>query len=260
MLSRRWVLFALTVAVLAWLATQLGQWQFHRLEERKHENTVIKTNLRAAPLPLDRVMSTDRAPSPEDEWRRVTARGTWDDQHTIVLKYQTRDGKPGVDVVTPLVDDAGDAVLVDRGWLSTGNSGGTRPTLPAADPGTVTVTGWVRRDATGGATDVSDLATRAVSSLKIADAVPYPLYRGFVDLSLESPRPDVALEPVELPDDTSNGPHFFYGLQWWFFGALAIFGFFYLALDEWRQRREPPASERTKHPAVHGQHRPGDEG
>jgi len=69
---------------------------------------------------------------------------------------------------------------------------------------------------------------------------------------------------TELPDDTSNGPHFFYGLQWWFFGALAVFGFFYLLWDEFRRRRDEPdhpleASERAQHPAVHGQHRPADE-
>ena len=100
--------------------------------------------------------------------------------------------------------------------------------------------------------------------------LPYPLYRGFLDLAEESPEPATELEPTELPDDTSNGPHFFYGLQWWFFGALAIFGFFYLAWDEARQRRgqrrgqtsgrERQPSERPEHAAVHGQHHPGDEG
>ena len=45
LLSRRWVLFALVVAFLAWLAVQLGQWQFHRLEERRENNQVVSTNL-----------------------------------------------------------------------------------------------------------------------------------------------------------------------------------------------------------------------
>ena len=49
----------------------------------------------------------------------------------------------------------------------------------------------------------------------------------------ESRSPAEPLEPAELPD-LDNGPHFFYGLQWWFFGLLALFGFFYLAYDEWR--------------------------
>ena len=265
MLSRRWVLFALVVAVLAWLATQLGQWQFNRLDERKQDNRIVATNLKLAPAPVDDVLSTERGPRARDEWRRVTVHGTWDDEHTIVLKYQTRDQSAGVDVVTPLVTDSGAAVLVDRGWLRTGNTGGSRPDLPAVTDGQVTVTGWVRRDATGNATKVSDLSTRAISSRTIAEVTPYPLYRGFVDLAEESPEPETALELTELPDDTSNGPHFFYGLQWWFFGALAIFGFCYLAWDEARQRRErrEPGrrrSERPEHATVNGQHHPGDEG
>ncbi len=264
LLSRRWLLFAVVVVFLAWVATQLGEWQFNRLDDRKQDNRIVSTNLGAAPVPVDDVLATGRQPAEEDEWRRVTAHGTWDDQHTVVLKYQTRDQSAGVDVVTPLVTDDGTAVLVDRGWLATDNSGGSRPDLPEVTDGRVTVTGYVRRDAEGGATRVADLSTRAISSERIAEVTPYPLYRGFLDLAEESPEPATDLEPVELPDDTSNGPHFFYGLQWWFFGALAVFGFCYLVWDEYRRRREASTdggdSERPQHAAVHGQHRPGDEG
>ena len=130
LLSRRWVLFALVVALLAWLSVQLGQWQFHRLDERRQDNRIVATNLDRPPAPVDDVLSTDRRPSAEDEWRRVTVHGTWDDEHTIVLKYQTRDQGAGVDVVTPLVTDDGAAVLVDRGWMATQNTGATRPELP----------------------------------------------------------------------------------------------------------------------------------
>ena len=45
---------------------------------------------------------------------------------------------------------------------------------------------------------------------------------------------------TELPD-LGNGPHFFYGLQWWFFGLLAVFGFGYLAWDERRRMRRGQA-------------------
>ena len=34
LLSRRWIGFACVVAVLAYLALQLGEWQFGRLEDR----------------------------------------------------------------------------------------------------------------------------------------------------------------------------------------------------------------------------------
>ncbi len=264
LLSRRWVVFAVAVILAAWGAWALGQWQFHRLDERKASNRIVRVNLNAPPAPVADVLSPGKAPSERDEWRRVTVHGTWDDRHTVVLKYQTRDSAAGVDIVTPLVTGDGPAVLVDRGWMGTENSGAARPKLPPVSDGPVTVTGWVRRDATGSATNVSDLSTRAISSERLAEEMPYPLYGGFLELAAESPKPAKALAAVELPDDTSNGPHFFYGLQWWFFGALAVFGFGYLAWDELRQRRTrravPGASERPEHAAVHGQHRPADEG
>lgn len=236
--TRRWVLFALTVMVLAYASTLLGQWQFHRLHQRKADNALVARNLARPPVPADSVLRVGKPADSQDEWRRVVAHGTWDDKHTIVLKYQTRDGGPGVEVITPLVTASGDAVLVDRGWMATANDGDTRPQTPATDAGPVTVIGWVRTDATGRAARVDGLSTRAVSSVDAAKVVPYALYGGFLDLHSESPTPSKALGAVELPDDTSNGPHFFYGLQWWFFGALAIFGFGYLAYDEWRLARE----------------------
>jgi cytochrome oxidase assembly protein ShyY1 len=260
--TRRWVLFALTVAVLAWLATQLGQWQFHRLDDRKAENSLVARNLDQAPVPITELLTVGDAPDPDHEWRKVIVHGTWDDEHTIVLKYQTRDGGPGVDVITPLVTADGSAVLVDRGWLQTDNSGGERPKLPGATTGDITVIGWVRKDATGRASEVNDLATRAVSSRAAAKVLPYQLFGGFLDIETESPRPDKSLAATELPDDTSQGPHFFYGLQWWFFGFLAVFGFGYLAYDEWNQAQKSGkrSSEGAEHATVDRQHGAGDEG
>ena len=104
---------------------------------------------------------------------------------------------------------------------------------------------------TGDSTEVTDQSTRAVDSARIGEALDREVLGGWVDLRSESPEPATPLQPVELPE-LDNGPHFFYGLQWWFFGALAIFGFFYLIYDEWRGGRGPwgnqeaPAPEPTR--------------
>ena len=47
-----------------------------------------------------------------------------------MIRYRTRDGVQGVDVVVPLVTDDGTALLVDRGWLETDPSGAQRGTSP----------------------------------------------------------------------------------------------------------------------------------
>ena len=132
LLSRRWLLFAVTVAAMAWGASLLGQWQFHRLDERRAREPAGRANLARPPVPLDDLLAVDRPVPERAEWRKVVAHGTWDDAHTIVLKYQTRDGASGVDVVTPLRTEGGAAVLVDRGWMASPNVG-VHASRPAAD-------------------------------------------------------------------------------------------------------------------------------
>ncbi len=276
LLTRRWVLFAFVVALLAWLAWALGEWQFHRLDERQGRNAIIERNTAADPVPVEDVLAVDDEVTREEQWRRVTARGQYDTEDTVVVRYRTRDGASGIDVVVPLVTADGTALLVDRGWLATDNRGAPPDDVPAPPSGTVTVTGWVRQDATGDSTRVSDQSTRSISSQAIGEALGIATYGGFVDLDTEDPAAEQPLATTELPE-LDGGPHFFYGLQWWFFGLLAVGGFLYLAYDEWRggpgaerlrrarrgdapQRpRDATPSEGAEHAAVDGQHHARDE-
>ncbi len=262
MFSRRWALFAVTVVVLAYGCYLLGQWQFHRLHDRESTNITTRTNLAASPMPVAEVLRPSQAPPVHDEWRRVTATGRYLADQSVVIRYQTRDGASGVDIVTPLQTSGRTLLLVDRGWMKTENVGADQVDAPAPPAGEVTVVGWVRSDATGDAATVTDGSARAVSSKEIARQLDAPVYGGFVDAATETPAAATALVRAELPD-LGNGPHFFYGLQWWFFGVLAVFGFCYLAYDERRKLRNPPAAredlQRAEHAPVDRQHRAGDE-
>ena len=240
LLSRRWVLFGLAVVVLALGCFRLGEWQFDRLHDREQRNAWTRANLAADPVPVEDVLRLDKEVPADQEWRRIRASGQYDAAGTVVVRYQTRDGGSGVDLVTPLVTDSGTAVLVDRGWTATGNTGALPTDLPAPPSGTVTVVGFVRADATGRGIDVEDRSTRAISSRTIGPELDYPVYAGFVDAETEDPAPADDVVRAEVPD-LGEGPHLFYGIQWWFFAALAIFGFGYLAWDE---RRHGPRGAR----------------
>jgi cytochrome oxidase assembly protein ShyY1 len=258
LLSRRWVLFGLIVALLAWLAWWLGEWQFDRLEERKARNAIIERNETAPPTDVTEVMPREGTLAADEEWRTITATGEYDVADTVIVRYRTRDGASGVDVVVPLVLADGSAILVDRGWVATESRTPGADDVPAPPDGEVTITGWVRRNGTGDSTAVSDQSTRAISSTAIEQALgDREIRNGFVDLQSEDPEPAQPLAGAELPD-LDNGPHFFYGLQWWFFGVLALFGFGYLAWDERRgptaRRRRGQASEGPEHAAVDGEH------
>ena len=230
------MLFALVVGLLCYASWWLGEWQFGRLADRKDSNAVIRANEDLAATPVEDVLAPAGEVDEDDEWRLVTATGTYDADNTVVVRYRTRDGQSGVDAVVPLVTADGTALLVDRGWMASDNQGTSPTDLPEPPDGEVTVEGWVRADATGDSTAVDDHSTRAISSAEIGPEVEHPVFGGFVQLKSEDGEPAEGLEPVELPE-LDNGPHFFYGLQWWFFGVLAVFGFCYLAFDEWRSAR-----------------------
>lgn len=251
LVSRRWIVFALVVVALAWVAWRLGEWQFHRLEDRQERNESIQRNEEAGPSPVGEVLAPGRDPSLADEWRIVEATGTYAVEDTVIVRYRTREGAAGVDVVVPLELADGTSLLVDRGWYATDNRGATTADVPAPPAGEVSITGWVRRDAEGDSTEVTDRSTRAVDSGRIGDALGRDVLGGWVDLRSESPEPETPLVPVELPE-LDEGPHFFYGLQWWFFGALAIFGFFYLIYDEWRGGRGPWGNNQAPAPEPAG--------
>jgi len=236
------VLFAVAVGLIAWATWWLGNWQFDRLENRKASNDVVRQNENLAPAPVDEVLTPGRSVRDGDEWRLVTATGTYDPDDTVVVRYRTREGESGIEVVVPLRTTGGPSLLVDRGWMATDNRGSDAAEVPAPPSGEVTVTGWVRADATGDSAAVTDHSTRSISSAEIGDAIDQEVYGGFVNLRSETPPPAQPLAPVELPE-LDNGPHFFYGLQWWFFGVLAIFGFGYLMYDEWRG---PQAARRVR--------------
>lgn len=243
LLSRRWALFTLAVAILAYGTWWLGEWQWGRLQDKHHGNAIISANLKQAPEPVAEVLAPGKPVSSNTEWKRVTATGTYDVAHTITWRYRTNDhSESGIDVVVPLITSDGTGVLVDRGWLASTDQVNHPVPIPAPPSGLVTVVGWVRADATGDSTRVSALGTRAISSATIAPAIGRTLDDGFLIVQSESPKPATALSPNDEPD-LSNGPHFFYALQWWFFGILAVVGFFYLMYDERRLYLRRPEDE-----------------
>lgn len=240
LLSRRWIGFALFVAILATVCIRLGFWQYHRLEARLASNEITQSHLQADPVALSDALTPRQNVTEKDEWMRVTAAGQYDTAHQITVRYKTRDSQPGVNVVTPLVTESGEAILIDRGWMHTNNRGEKPDQVPAPPSGIVNVTGWLRPDsqADDRAVTPDEGQVRAIASDGIASQVPYDLYDGYISLRDSEPEPNTSLATESEPD-LGQGPHLFYAVQWWFFAGLAIFGFGYFAYSEARDRKAP---------------------
>lgn len=233
LLSRRWVGFALFVLVLSGVCVRLGFWQMHRHDERVAANAVTRTNLAADPVDVASVAGGSRDDNLRNAWRQVQVTGTYDTSAQVLVKYQTRDAGPGVDVITPLRTTDGRAVLVERGWVQAKNNAGTQADVPEPPSGTVTVVGWwqANQKVPLDATKPEDGTVRGVSTEGIAPTLDYPLYDGgYVALEKQDPETQ-GLAAVDGPD-LGQGPHFFYAIQWWFFAGLALLGYVWFAYNE----------------------------
>lgn len=247
LLDRRWVGLALFVVILAGICARLGFWQIDRLQHRLENNEVISRHLATGPVPLSSVLEPGQTVDQDREWTRVRATGAYDLEHQVTVTFSTRDGAPGVDVVTPLVMSDGSAVLVDRGWLATSNTSAKPTGVPTPPSGQVTVTGWLRPDsgADERAVEPRDGQVRAVSSAGMATFVPHPLVNGYLNLRDQEPSAATPLEPEPEPE-VGQGPHFFYALQWWFFAGLAVVGYVYFARTELKEHRAPAQASETR--------------
>lgn len=212
---------------LAALCVRLGFWQWHRMEDKQHRQAVIERHLGSSPVPLETVLRAGRPVAADDEWTRVKAVGRFDERHEVTVKFTTRDGQAGADVVTPFVTDTGSTVLVNRGWMSTPNTNARPANIPAPPPGRVTIEGWVRPDngAERNAVTPIDGQVRAIASRGMTNYVGRPLVPGFVNL--QEPRHQ-GLSPEPRPH-VGHALNFFYALQWWFFAGLAFIGPFWFS-------------------------------
>jgi cytochrome oxidase assembly protein ShyY1 len=223
-----WIGLTVLVLVLCLGFTELGLWQLRRHDDRAARNEMLAASLAAAPVPVGDLLDADPL-STADEWRTVSATGSYDSASELLVRNSSYGGELGYAVVTPLVPTSGPALLVVRGWVPIGAEAATVPEVPAAPSGTVTVLARVRPTETGG-TDAAGLPDRQVRRLdvpEIADSLPYQVLEGgFAQLVPGAAGSDdgaAGPRPLMLPEPGA-GPHRPYAIQWFLFAVIAIVG------------------------------------
>ncbi|GAA3369739.1 SURF1 family protein [Streptomyces sannanensis] len=242
LLSRQWVILTLVALALIPVMIELGFWQLHRHEKRVAQNTLISGNLAAKPVPVTELTSPGHTVPRADYWRPVTATGTYDAAHEVVVRRRTSaDEQVGYHVLTPLVLRDGQAVLVDRGWIPFAADQEAFPEIPPAPRGEVTVAGRLKADETtaaSGIKDLRDLPPRQImliNSEQQAEALGRPVLGGYLELTAPAPRGGTP-QLIPAPDDSSIGPHMAYAVQWWLFAAAVPLGWVILVRREKRDR------------------------
>jgi surfeit locus 1 family protein len=213
---RRISWFVALALILATVFVRLGFWQLDRLDQRRALNAQRRAALAQPPLDYAQVLrSTDAAD------RQVIVRGAPDYANDILLTGRSRNGSPGVHVLTPVrVSGSDTAVLINRGWIY------------AADAATVDLTRWTedrttfrgytrRIDASAPTVTPRGRGVRSLNRDALRGLLPYPVH----DVYVVSQDSSTANAPARLPGpDLGEGPHLGYAVQWFAFAAIAVVG------------------------------------
>jgi surfeit locus 1 family protein len=220
-------LFLLLTLAGCSLFTSLGFWQWGRGVHREQEWAAIEQAAHAAPQDVtgDRL---DTLPL----HAHIRVEGRYDGARQFLLDNVTREGRPGYEMLTPLLLAEGSMLLVDRGWVP---FSGYRDRLPdvSLPPAEADVT--LRLEGQLDALPVPGIAAGHVAPP--ADG-PWPRVTSFPtreDLSRTLGRP-VAAPILRLAGDLRTGVeparNFSYAIQWWSFAGLALVLFLVLNLEK----------------------------
>jgi cytochrome oxidase assembly protein ShyY1 len=235
LLTPRWLrLFAAALAVAAGCVA-LGFWQLDRFDQKRARSDLVHANVAARPVAPDQLLAVGRHLVPRQEWRRVEAQGRYDEAHQLLVRNRPMEGAIGYYVLTPLVVPDGPALLVNRGWVPIGATARTRPDVPPAPTGQVTVIARLRLSEPSDhkAAPLSG-QVRRIDVPAIAATMPYDVYGGYGELVEQ--RPAAGSSPAALPPpDPGLGPHLAYAFQWFVFALIALGGVVVLARREARE-------------------------
>ena len=107
------VFFAIFAVAVSLGCVRLGFWQLARLGERQARNAGVLARLEQEPARLEALLGDTGV-----RFRRAWVHGRYDFDHELAWATRSRNGSPGVHLLTPLRFGGGDsAVLVDRGWI-----------------------------------------------------------------------------------------------------------------------------------------------
>lgn len=206
----------------AGLFVRLGFWQLRRLDERRAFNSILSERLASPP--------TDVAQLPTDtalgHYRRASATGVLQWDREVVYAGRSRNGSPGVNILTPLRLAGGRLLMVNRGWAYSPDAGSIDLTK-WREHDSVRVTGfvetWVGVPRAGAKPadppKLHSLQRAAIEAAVREPVMPYLL----VQTSDSAYRADSVPVRLTLPV-LDEGPHLNYALQWFGFALIAVVG------------------------------------
>lgn len=133
-----WKLMVFVLCLLP-VTTGLGFWQLQRADEKRQLLAEFEQRRDSPAKSLADLTISDGV-----SYRRVIARGRYDNDRTVLLANRIRRGRYGYEVVTPFDIEGSGWVLVNRGWVAGSLDRQELPGIPEVT-GEVQISGYLYR-------------------------------------------------------------------------------------------------------------------
>ena len=213
---------ALTLAIVV-VCGGLGWWQWTRAQEKA---------ITVAPQPSVPIAEVLQPASSAGTavGRQVSVAGTWADEPAVLVPERSVDGEEAVLLVRALIVDADATGTGEEGTLAVivGWRPADQPMGPDEGSAHVVINGYLRSPeeatvASGGENEPipGTVWSDTISPAELAQSWPPPLYSA-VFASFDGSESWAPLPPPP-PEQHLNVRSLLYALEWWVFGAFAVF-------------------------------------
>ena len=222
---KRWIRWIAVACVFAVACGFLANWQLNRRVQVVKVIQRLDRNYTHSLVPLEKLAPTTSGFALRYEYRPVLIRGKYLSRDALLLRNQINDGNPGFNQLVPFQLDSGKIIVVNRGWISTGQNHDLPDSIPPIVGGQIRLVGRlihaqqrdVRTAPKGQAMSIHpetlNLQWRFASG---------QLYRGaYLRLAAESPASS-SLPVLASRPDISEGNHLSYAFQWVLFALLGF--------------------------------------
>jgi cytochrome oxidase assembly protein ShyY1 len=251
LLKPQWLALYVVAIAFAYLCfTVLAPWQLGKNTRTSRENAQISNSMAQAPVPVTTVLPQQDSAAPGQQWRQVTATGSYQPDAQVLARLRVIDGHPAYEVLVPFHVEGGPTVLVDRGYVKP-VQGTAVPEFPAPPTGTVTITARLRDSeaVVAGKDPFRENGIQQVYSIntgQVAQVTGVRLAGSYLQLVDGQPG---GLGVIGLPN-LDAGPFLSYGIQWIAFGIIAPIGVGYFVLSEVKERRREKAEGASRNPGA----------
>ena len=248
--TRRWLgIFAMTVT-FAVACVALGQWQFARRAEAQAAIAVLNSNYDRTPASVTDVLGDITNSDVSLKWTPVTMEGRYLGDRVAYVRTRIGDAGIGFEQLVPFLDNSGNVLVIDRGWVAA-DATNAKPLNPPAIP-KVEIEAVARlmpteqtipgRDAPAG-----QIATIHVPS--IASRINNPTYEAWYGRVASESTATLADSVWDEPI-LDEGPHLSYALQWYVFALMGFVGYGWALRKEARgdvvATKSKPRTERER--------------